>query len=36
MLRLKAFQDKEDGPASAAGEIVNFLGASNANLEAAR
>ncbi|MBN2004167.1 MAG: hypothetical protein JXA21_12495 [Anaerolineae bacterium] len=28
MLRLKALQDKVDGPANAAGEIVKFLGAS--------
>ncbi len=29
MLRLKAIQDRVDGPAIAAGEIVEFLGASN-------
>jgi len=36
MLRLKALQDKVDGPAIAAQEIVNFLGASNPGMEAAR
>jgi hypothetical protein len=36
MLRLKALQDKVDGPAIAAREIVRFLGASNPNMEAAR
>ena len=35
MLRLKSLQDKVDGPAIAAREIVNFLGASNPNVEAA-
>jgi UDP:flavonoid glycosyltransferase YjiC (YdhE family) len=33
MLRLKAFQDKVDGAAVAAREIVNFLGASSPNME---
>jgi hypothetical protein len=34
MLRLKAIQDRVDGPATAAREIVNFLGASIPNMEA--
>jgi hypothetical protein len=33
MLRLKDLQDKVDGPANAAREIVNFLGASNPKIE---
>jgi len=33
MLRLKSLQDKVDGPAVAASEIVKFLGASNKNKE---
>jgi UDP:flavonoid glycosyltransferase YjiC (YdhE family) len=36
MLRLKALQDKVDGPANAAREIVNFLGATNSNVETTR
>jgi len=33
MRRLKSLQDKVDGPAVAASEIVKFLGASNKNKE---
>lgn len=33
MLRLKALQDKVDGPANAAREIVSFLGASKSRME---
>jgi UDP:flavonoid glycosyltransferase YjiC (YdhE family) len=36
MLRLKALQDRVDGPAIAAREIVKFLGASNSVMGAAR
>jgi UDP:flavonoid glycosyltransferase YjiC (YdhE family) len=36
MLRLKALQDKVDGPAIAAREIVDFLGASNLKIETAK
>jgi UDP:flavonoid glycosyltransferase YjiC (YdhE family) len=36
MLRLKALQDKVDGPANAAREIVNFIGASKPRMEQAR
>ncbi|MFO7586026.1 MAG: glycosyltransferase [Anaerolineales bacterium] len=36
MLRLKSLQDRVDGPAIAAQEIVNFLGASSSNMEAVK
>ena len=36
MLRLKSLQDKVDGPAVAAREIVKFLGASNGSKEVAK
>jgi len=36
MLRLKALQDRVDGPTVAAQEIVSFLGASNSVIGAAR
>lgn len=36
MLRLKALQDTVDGPAIAAREIVNFLGAFSPNMEAVK
>jgi UDP:flavonoid glycosyltransferase YjiC (YdhE family) len=36
MLRLKSLQDRVDGPAIAAREIVNFLGASSSNMKAVK
>jgi len=36
MLRLKTLQDKLDGPAIAAQEIMNYLGASSPNMEAVK